>query len=92
MIVKTDKKVFLGRYESKVFGIELEFDVENDYKKEYKEHVKELSDLVDEVGEEYKIEHEKSLTIDERSRGMENPKDVKRRAKELLKKKELSGK
>ena len=86
MIVKTDKKIFLGRYESKVFGIELEFDVIDDYKKEYKEHVKELSSLVDEVGEEYRKEHEKYLTIEEKKRTMGDVREIKDRAKKLVKK------
>jgi hypothetical protein len=85
MVVKTDKKVFLGRYETKVFGIELEFDVQNDYKTEYKQHAKELSDLVDEVGEEYKKEHEQFLTKEEKKRQEEGVSLVRNRAKALIK-------
>ncbi len=77
MKIHVSRKVYLGRYETKSFGMEVSFDVD-DYEKEFPKKVKEMDQLLEAVAEEFKEKNKQLLRL-------ENQREVKDRAKAISK-------
>ncbi len=85
MKVSLHRKIYLGRYESKLFSIEIEREEGDDYQETYCRCLDELDELLEIVAKEYKEKHESSLDAAEKERSKTSTMVSKKKIKDLIK-------